>query len=171
MRFLAAQGFELCDHTLWHAQLSHYSDNVVQEQIARGALAIDSAVPGYRVRSFALPLGVWPKNRALARSGIWHDPASGRDVRYDFDAILNVSGGPARSPHDPEFDPHFLPRVQVIGDDLERLLDQLDRSRTRYVSDGDSTHVARPDSAPTLPAHVVGPRAVHERKAGGVTGR
>ena len=144
VRFLADQGFELCDHTLWHAQLSRYPDDVVQEQIARGALAIDSAVPGYRVRALALPLGEWPKNRALARSGAWHDPKSGRDVRYEFDAILRVSGGPARSPHDPEFDPHFLPRVQVIDDDLERLLDQLDRTATRYVSDGDSSRVTLP---------------------------
>lgn len=144
VRFLADQGFELCDHTLWHAELSKYPDEVVQEQIARGALAIDSAVPGYRVRSFALPLGVWPKNRELARRGAWRDPKSGREVRYDFDAILRVAGGPARSPHDPEFDPFFLPRVQVIGDDLERLLDHLDRANTRYVSDGDSSRVTRP---------------------------
>jgi len=61
------------NHTLWHANLAKYSDAIVQEQIARGVLAIDSAVPGYKVRTFALPLGVWPKNRALASSGSWHD--------------------------------------------------------------------------------------------------
>lgn len=155
VRFLAELGFELCDHTLWHAQLSRYPDDVVQEQIARGALAIDSAVPGYRVRAFALPLGAWPKNRALARSGVWRDPKSGRDVRYDFDAILRVSGGPARSPHDPEFDPHFLPRVQVIDDDLERLLDQLDRTKTRYVSDGDTSRVTHPDRTSAPPGGTV----------------
>ena len=69
VRFLAEQGFELCNHTLWHANLAKYSDAVVQEQIARGVMAIDSAVPGYKVRTFALPLGIWPKNRALAKRG------------------------------------------------------------------------------------------------------
>ena len=134
VQFLAQQGFELCDHTLWHADLAKYSDAVVQEQIARGAMAIDSAVPGYRVRTFALPLGVWPKNRALAKQGSWKDPKTGRVYRYDFDAILEVAGGPNRSPYDPEFNPLRLYRVQMYGGELARVLDLLDRTRTRFVA-------------------------------------
>jgi hypothetical protein len=144
LRFLVDQGFELCGHTLWHANLGKYSDTVVQEQIARGTLAIDSAVPGYRVRTFALPLGVWPKNRALAVSGSWREPRSGRIVRYDFDAVLEVAGGPARSPYDGAFDAHRLPRVEVFASQLERALDQLERSGSRYVSDGNPATIARP---------------------------
>ena len=68
-----------------------------QEQIARGQLAIDSAVPGYKVRTFALPLGVWPKNRALAKAGSWTDPKTHNVVKYNNEAILEVSGGPTRS--------------------------------------------------------------------------
>lgn len=136
VKFLAEQGFELCNHTLWHANLAHYPDSEVRQQIARGALAIDSAVSGYAVRTFALPLGVWPKNRELAREGSWRDPRSGRDVQYKYDAVLMVAGGPARSPFDPLFDPYRLPRVQVYGNELEKLLDQLDRTRTRYVASG-----------------------------------
>jgi len=144
VRFLAEQGFELCGHTLWHANLGKYSDAVVQEQIARGVLAIDSVIPGYRVRTFALPLGVWPKNRALAIAGEWREPRSGRVVRYDFDAVLEVSGGPSRSPYDPAFDAHRLTRVEVFGTSLERMLDQLELSGTRYVSDGNPATIARP---------------------------
>ena len=44
VRFLAEQGFELCNHTLWHAQLSKYPDAFVQEQIARGVMAIERQV-------------------------------------------------------------------------------------------------------------------------------
>ncbi len=141
VRYLAEQGFELCAHTLWHANLGKYGDAMVQEQIARGVLAIDSAVPGYRVRTFALPLGVWPKSRALARAGAWREGRSGREVRYSFDAILEVAGGPARSPFDRLFDPHRLPRVEVFGNALEMVLDRLEREGSRYVSDGDSTRV------------------------------
>jgi hypothetical protein len=135
LRLLKEQGFELCGHTLWHANLSTLSDSGVQEQIARGVMAIDSAVPGYRVRTFALPLGVWPKNRALAQAGSWKDPKTGRVVSYRFDAILEVSGPAARSPRDPAFKPLSLPRVQVVGDDLEKMLDRLDRENLRYVAD------------------------------------
>ncbi|NUQ91696.1 MAG: polysaccharide deacetylase family protein [Gemmatimonadaceae bacterium] len=139
---LAAMGFELCDHTLWHAQLNKYSDAVVQEQIARGLMAIDSAVPGYKVRSFALPLGIWPKNKALAKSGEWTDPKSGKTVRYDFDAIFEVWGTPVPSPYSPAFNPLSVQRVKVTGNSLVATLDHLDKSGERYVSDGKANVVA-----------------------------
>jgi peptidoglycan/xylan/chitin deacetylase (PgdA/CDA1 family) len=134
LRDLAARGFELCVHTLWHANLGKLSDESVQEQIARSVLAVDSAMPGYRVRTFALPLGIWPRNRALARGGSWRDPKTGRVVRYAFDAVLEVSGGPAPSKGAQGFDPGRLPRVQVIGDNLARELDRIEK--TRYVEGG-----------------------------------
>jgi len=143
LRELAREGFELCNHTLWHARLDRYPDAQVQEQIARGVLAIDSAVPGYRVRTFALPLGVWPKNRALAVRGSWRDRKSNRDVDYAFDAVLMVAGGPSRSPHDVGFDPRRIPRTIVTGNALRALLDRLDVTGTRYVSDGNPATVAR----------------------------
>lgn len=142
--FLVEQGFEVCNHSLWHATLSKYDDAVVQEQLARLQLAVDSAVPGYRVRTFALPLGEWPKNRALAARGAWTDPKTGKSTEYRHDAVLLVAGGPARSPHDPEYDPLRLTRVQVYANELQRTLDQLDRDRSRYVSDGDPQKVAAP---------------------------
>ena len=141
---LAAMGFELCDHTLWHAQLNKYSDAVVQEQIARGLMAIDSAVPGYKVRSFALPLGVWPKNHALAKSGSWTDPKTGKTVHYDFDAIFEVWGSPDPSPYSPAFNPLSVQRLKVTGNSLPNALDHLDRTGERYVSDGNPAVVARP---------------------------
>ncbi len=144
VRYLHDQGFELCNHTLWHANLAKYSDAVVQEQIARGQMAIDSAVPGYRVRTFALPLGVWPKNRALAKSGSWTDPKTHNVVRYNNEAILEVAGGPTRSPYDPQFNPLSISRVQAVGNDPVRTLDQLDKNGTRYVSDGNPAAVAKP---------------------------
>ena len=145
VQFLHEQGFELCNHTLWHANLGKYGDAMVQEQIARGVMAIDSAVPGYRVRTFALPQGVWPKNRELAYRGSWTDPKDGRVISYDFDAVLEVAGGSTRGPNDPAFRvPGNFNRVQVIGDAIPRTIDQLERAGQRYVSDGDPSTVARP---------------------------
>ena len=142
VRFLVEQGFELCDHTLWHANLAKYCDAVVQEQIARGVLAIDSAVPGYNVRTFALPLGIWPKNRALATTGAWRDPKSGREVRYSFDAILEVAGPSAPSPYSAQFKPLSLPRVQMVDGELEKELDRLESSGQRFVAGGTAKKVA-----------------------------
>ena len=136
IRWLADNGFEVCNHTLWHARLDKYPDNVVQEQIARGQLAIDSAVPGYKVRTFALPLGAWPKNRPLAWRGSWTDPKSGKTTSYANQTVLEVSGGPAKSPFDPAFDKTKVTRTIISGNALEQMLDHLDKSKARFVWDG-----------------------------------
>lgn len=133
VKWLADNGFELCDHTVWHAMLNKYSDAVVQEQIARNAMGIDSAVPGYKIRTMALPYGIWPRNRQLAWQGSWRDPKSGKVHNYHFDAVLEVAGGPTRSPYDPAFDPHNVTRIQAVGNGIEQALDRLDKTKTRFV--------------------------------------
>jgi len=141
VKWLADQGHEICNHTLWHAQLSKYPDAFVQEQIARGQMGIDSAVPGYKVRTFALPQGLWPKNRQLAWRGSWTDPKSKRTVTYSYDAVLEVSGGPSRSPYDPNFKPPYrVTRVIVTGNAVEKMVERLDGAKdstqARFVVGG-----------------------------------
>lgn len=142
VKFLADQGFELCGHTLWHANLSKYGDTTVQEEIARGLMAIDSAVAGYHVRTFALPFGIWPRNKALAWKGSWQNPRGSPPVEYDFDAVLTVSGPPAPSPYSPDFNARHLPRIQVFGDALERAINSLETKGQRYISAGESRKAA-----------------------------
>jgi hypothetical protein len=129
VKYLAEQGHELCDHTLWHMQLSKFPDDKVQENIARNAMGIDSAVPGYKVRTMALPQGLWPKNRQLAWKGSWKDPKSGKVIEYNFDAVLEVSGGPTRSPYDPQFNGHSIDRIEAFGNQVPMALDKLEKTR------------------------------------------
>ena len=136
VKYLADQGHELCDHTLWHMKLSQYPDAAVQEQIARNAMGIDSAVPGYKIRTLALPYGLWPKNRALAWQGSWTDPKSKQTHSYKFDAVLEVSGGPTRSPYDPQFNPKSINRIEAIGDDIVKALTKLQQTNGRMVVGG-----------------------------------
>jgi hypothetical protein len=152
VKWLADNGFELCDHTLWHAQLSKYPDAFVQEQIARNALAIDSAVPGYKIRSMALPQGLWPKNRALASKGSWTNPKTGKTVSYDWPVVFEVAGGPMRSPYDPAFNPGMTPRIQVIGNAIEAMIAKLEGTGNAYISDGNPSVVARPAATSTTAA-------------------
>jgi hypothetical protein len=147
VKWLADNGFELCDHTLWHAQLSKYPDAFVQEQIARNVLGIDSAVPGYKIRAMALPQGLWPKNRALASKGSWTNPKTGKTVSYDWPVVFEVAGGPMRSPYDPAFNPGSTPRIQVIGNAIESTINKLEKSGNMYISDGNPSVVARPAAA------------------------
>jgi hypothetical protein len=136
VKWLADNGFELCSHTLWHMKLNQYPDAAVQEQIARNVMGIDSAVPGYKIRTLALPYGLWPKNRSLAWQGSWTDPKTGKTQRYNLDAVLEVAGGPARSPYDPQFNPKSIPRVQAVGEDIRKTLQQLTNAKTRFVVSG-----------------------------------
>ncbi|HJQ10269.1 MAG TPA: polysaccharide deacetylase family protein, partial [Gemmatimonadaceae bacterium] len=150
VKWLADNGFELCDHTLWHAQLSKFSDAVVQEQIARNVMGIDSAVPGYKIRAMALPQGLWPKNRALASKGSWTDPKTGKTISYSWPVVFEVAGGPMRSPYDPAFNPGSTPRIQVIGNAIEQTMNKLESTGNAYISDGDPSVVARPTSTPAV---------------------
>lgn len=136
VKWLADNGFELCDHTLWHMKLSQYPDAAVQEQIVRNAMGIDSAVPGYKIRTMALPYGLWPKNRQLAWQGSWKDPKTGQVHTYNFQAVLEVAGGPARSPYDPQFNPKSISRIQAVGNDIAKTLTQITQSKSRFVAKG-----------------------------------
>lgn len=133
VKWLADNGFELCDHTVWHMKLNKFPDAAVQQQISANMVAIDSAVPGYKVRTLALPYGLWPTNKQLAWQGTWTDPKTGQAHPYKFDAVLEVSGGPTLSPYDPKFDPHHITRIEAIGNDISKTLDQLDKNKTRFV--------------------------------------
>ena len=149
VKWLADNGFELCNHTLWHMQLSKYPDAAVQQQIAQCALAIDSAVPGYKVRSMALPQGLWPKNRALASHGSWTNPKTGKTTSYNYEVVFEVAGGPMRSPYDPAFTPGTTPRIQVIGNAIEAMVNKLEGANNMYVSDGNASVVAIPTANPS----------------------
>src|SRR3954466_5404972 len=111
-------------------QLSKFPDDKVQWNIAANAMGIDSAVPGYRIRTMALPYGLWPKNRQLAWQGSWTDPQNKRVDRYKFDAVLEVTGGPARSPYDPAFDSHSISRIEAVGEDIAKQLQKLATTNT-----------------------------------------
>ena len=121
VKWLADNGFELCDHTLWHAQLNKYPDAFVQEQIARNA---------------------------LASKGSWTNPKTGKTVSYDWPVVFEVAGGPMRSPYDPAFNPGSTPRIQVIGNAIEAMIKKLESSGNAYISDGNPSVVARPAASP-----------------------
>jgi peptidoglycan/xylan/chitin deacetylase (PgdA/CDA1 family) len=143
VQFLHKQGYELCNHTLYHERLDRAGARA-QEFIARGDMAIDSAVPGYKVRTFALPLGMWPKQRDVAWQGSWTDPKSGKTIRYDYDAVLEVSGNPNESPYDPKFDHRSINRQIMFRNALVNTLDRMEKPgpASRYVSDGNPETIA-----------------------------
>jgi peptidoglycan/xylan/chitin deacetylase (PgdA/CDA1 family) len=139
LQYLVSRGFELGNHTLWHADLAKYPEAVVRAQLARAQQRIEQIVPGYRLRALALPMGHYPAKLDWAIRG-----RTAR-VSYQHDAIFMVGGGPAPSPFSRRFDPYHLPRIQAVGSAVADWLHYFDQhSAQRFVSDGDPETVAVP---------------------------
>lgn len=139
LEYLTARGFEIGNHTLWHANLSKYPEATVRNQIAQAQQWIHRHVPGYRLRTLALPMGAYPRDPAWAIRG------SVDGVSYQHDAILMVSGGAAPSPFSRRFDPYRLPRIQALESELRYWLRYFaQHPEERFVSDGDPAVVTIP---------------------------
>lgn len=139
LKELVALGFEIGNHTLWHANLKKYDAGTVRKQLGSAVQAIEAAVPGYKVHELALPFGIYPKQLAWAVAGSY------ANTSYHNDAILKVSGGSALSPFSSGWDPLHLPRIQVTGKALERLIRYYDVHPAEiFVSDGNPGTVTFP---------------------------
>ncbi|HET9489841.1 MAG TPA: polysaccharide deacetylase family protein [Methylomirabilota bacterium] len=136
LRYLVSRGYEIGNHTLWHANLGKYSESTVRAQIAEAQVWVQRHVPDYRLRTLALPHGVYPRDVTWALQG------SAKGTTYRNDAILMVAGGAAPSPFARAFDPVRLPRIQAVERDLAYWLKYFERRpQERFVSDGDPTTV------------------------------
>ena len=131
LRWLVEQGYELGNHTLWHANLGKYNEATVRAQLADAQIWVQRHVPQYRLRTLALPHGVYPRDVTWALSG------TAKGTTYRHEAILMVAGGAAPSPFARSFDPVRLPRIQAVEHDLRHWLNHFERTPAdRYISDG-----------------------------------
>src|SRR5262245_35485270 len=132
LRWLVDNGYEIGNHTLWHANLGKYDESVVRAQLADAQVWVQKHVPDYKLRTLALPHGVYPRQVDWAVGG------SAKGTTYHHEAILMVAGGAAPSPFSTRFDPVRLPRIQAVERDLKEWLTHFDKHpQDRFVSDGD----------------------------------
>jgi peptidoglycan/xylan/chitin deacetylase (PgdA/CDA1 family) len=139
LQFLASNGYEIGNHTLWHANLAKYPEATVRAQVAEAQVWIQRHVPDYKTRTLALPHGVYPSDINWVLRG------SAKGTTYSHDAVLMVAGGAAPSPYSRSFDPVRLPRIQAVERDLAYWLTYFDKNpQDRFVSDGDPNSVTVP---------------------------
>jgi peptidoglycan/xylan/chitin deacetylase (PgdA/CDA1 family) len=142
LQFLVKQGYEIGNHTLWHANLGKYDEGTVRAQIAEAQVWVQRHVPDYKLRTLALPHGVYPKNLAWAQEG------TAKGTTYRTDGILMVAGGAAPSPFSKHFDALRIPRIQAVEKDLSYWLEYFAKNPSdRFVSDGDPSTLTIPASA------------------------
>jgi hypothetical protein len=161
MEYIVQNGHEACNHTLYHARLDRASnDQQAMDWIGIGEDSIKAYLPAdYDIVTFALPLGMWPRNKSVAWQGTYRD-----GKRYENKVVLEVSGGPNVSPFDNRWDPHSVDRFIVAPGALERQLRQWEENPAqRYVSDGDPRTVSYPASmAQYLNRNALGGRTPRE---------
>jgi peptidoglycan/xylan/chitin deacetylase (PgdA/CDA1 family) len=158
LQYLASQGYEIGNHSLWHAELGRYPESVVRDQLAGAQQWVQRHVPGYRFRTMALPMGSYPKELGWAISG------EAKGMTYKHDAILMVAGGAAPSPYARHFDPYHLPRIQAVDRDLDYWLTYFDRNPgERFVSDGDPGTITVASGSTSKLGAVKGARVIERR--------
>ncbi|HVE92635.1 MAG TPA: polysaccharide deacetylase family protein [Actinomycetota bacterium] len=138
LKWLVDNGYELGNHSYGHDNLSSLDDEEVQQSLARLQEEVEKVIPRYRLRSHALPFGLWPKDRSLAVTGIWEGK------RYKHDVVLLVGDEPAYTPHHTRYDPTKVMRVQAFPPEFDKWLNWLDSGPRRFVSDGDAATISYP---------------------------
>ncbi|MEU0876894.1 polysaccharide deacetylase family protein [Nocardia brasiliensis] len=139
--WLAAHGYEIGAHTAAHANLGQLDGAGVQRELAENVRAITAATPA-PVRTMALPLGIYPADRALAVAGDW------AGTRYAFDSVMLVGAEPAPSPFG-SIDRTAVPRIrsgrEPVAFDSTYWLDRLaEHPDQRYTSDGNPIKIIFP---------------------------
>ena len=143
LQYLANHGYEIGNHTLWHANLGKYARRWCGPSSPTAQAWVQRYVPGYRFRTLALPHGGYPRGARLGHLGQLegHDlqprrhPDGGRRRRA-------VSATPRRSIR------LRLPRIQAVEQRPQLLADLLRRNPgERYVSDGEAATITVPRPA------------------------
>lgn len=142
---LVKEGFDIGNHTLTHPKLKNISDVSVQKELSQLAKTVESVVSGYKVKSLALPFGIWPKNKELSYSGVYEG------YEYKHIAVLKVGAQPAKAPNTRDFNSLSLPRIKASTDIIERWLQYFeDHPEERYISDGNPQTITIPKDKENL---------------------
>jgi peptidoglycan/xylan/chitin deacetylase (PgdA/CDA1 family) len=142
LRQLTALGFEIGNHTLWHADLKKCDRQQVQKQLALAVDFLQGVLPGYPVRGLSLPFGNYPLERSLVLQGAY------KGIGYRHEAVMKVSGGPSFSPFHLRCDLSGLPRIQMTGSELEHWLRYFEQHPAEvFISDGHPKKVTFPASS------------------------
>ncbi|APE36313.1 polysaccharide deacetylase [Nocardia mangyaensis] len=140
--WLAAHGHEIGAHTAAHAHLASLDADNVQREFVQNVRAVTAAAPEVTVRTMALPLGIYPRDHALAAAGSWDGTS------YAFDAVMLVGANPAPAPYG-AVDRAAVPRIRsglgAVPFDSAYWLDWLAANPDqRYTADGDATRISFP---------------------------
>lgn len=145
LRYLVEKGFEIGNHSHGHVNLAKLNTKDVERELALHNKKTQEYLPGYKVRSLALPYGASPKDCDSLMAGQYEGYA------YHNDGILLVGAEPAPAPNGLKYNPHRLPRIRADGEQLEKWLTYFaNNPGERYISDGHPDIISVPSAREDL---------------------
>jgi hypothetical protein len=145
MQYLVSQGFEIGNHTTFHKRMTNMTPDQIQTEIGNANNEIEDAVPGIKIYTMAVPMGLFPHKQNVQY--LIHGSYQGKP--YDYLAAMAASWRPIPSPSSKAFNPMHLERI-TPADGLNGLHDWIQRLThggdmyTAYISDGDPNVISVP---------------------------
>lgn len=150
LKWLLANGYELGNHTLEHANLGELSLEEIEYQLAEAELYTrQHFLPEARLDIVTLPYGGYPMDGddSVFRGFDY------KGEHFEYSAALLVGANPAYSPLSTEYDPYAVPRIQAFDAELRKWFGFIeDNPGIMYVSDGNPEVATVPN---TLPDHLI----------------
>jgi peptidoglycan/xylan/chitin deacetylase (PgdA/CDA1 family) len=144
LKFIVDNGMEIGSHTLTHLNLKTAKEEEIRRQLALSKHIIESYVPGYKVKTLAVPFGYYPKDLSILMSGKY------KEYEYEYIGVLHAYGGRNVSPYSTLFNPYRIRRIEVGGvRSLQEILKSVHHEESlRYVSDGNPNCITIPANLP-----------------------
>jgi hypothetical protein len=144
--WLAGHGYDVGVHTKSHADLkTEPNDAAVEKEVGGNYQDIQAALPGFKISTMALPLGISPVNKELAHQGTYNGQP------YSMAGVMLVGSNPSPSPYATTFKQYAIPRIRSgpggVQLDAGYWLDYFKgHPSVLYVSDGNPDKISFPAS-------------------------
>lgn len=140
--WLVANGYEIGNHTMDHANLSTMTNAEIKEQLAEANDVIHEILPDVPIEIITLPYGMYPDggDGTLLRGFDY------QGSHYEWEAALLVGANPTVSPLSTKYDPFAMARIQAFDEELDKWFAVFtEQPGILYVSDGDPNTVTIPE--------------------------
>lgn len=157
LRWMAANGYEIVNHTAGHQDLLDVTDEEFIFQVGEPIVWLDEIVQGdgNLMDVIVMPYGNYPSRdlhpgqREMMRNGFTYE---GREIQLR--GAFMVGANPTESPSSTEYDPLFIARIQAYAASLDQWFGMIDDGDILiYVSDGNPETITIPEPVPPSLAH------------------
>jgi peptidoglycan/xylan/chitin deacetylase (PgdA/CDA1 family) len=144
--YIVKSGMELGNHTTLHLSMRSMTPEQIQQEIGNANNEILAAVPGAKIETMAVPMGMFPHNPAY-----WKFLLDGTygGAAYHYKAAMDAAWRPMYAPDDKKYKPTRLERIDGTAASPYGIRDWITKLVNRdgyepYVSDGDPDVISYP---------------------------